>query len=166
MTLGLKEDKTVRNRNMAKFSHTDDSGKARMVDVGGKKDQHRTASAEGFVKLSPATVGLIRENQVKKGDVLTVAQIAGIQAGKKTSELIPLCHPLAITKRDVITELHDDGVKVTSEARCTGPTGIEMEALTAVSVALLTIYDMCKAVDKEMEIGKISLIKKSKEDIS
>jgi len=98
--------------------------------------------------------------------VLTVAQIAVIQAAKKTSELIPLCHPLAITKIDVVTELNDQGVKVTAEARCTGPTGVEMEALTAVSVTLLTIYDMCKAVDKEMSLGEIRLIEKSKEDFN
>jgi len=99
-------------------------------------------------------VQLIRENQVKKGDVLTVAQIAGIQAGKKTSELIPLCHPLAITRIEVLTSLEENGVIVTAEARCTGQTGVEMEALTAVSVALLTIYDMCKAADKGMVIER------------
>jgi cyclic pyranopterin phosphate synthase len=102
---------------------------------------------------------------VKKGDVLTVAQIAGIQAGKKTSELIPLCHPLPITKIDVLTDLQENGVTVTSEARCVGQTGVEMEALTAVSVALLTIYDMCKAVDKGMVISEIKLVEKSKTDI-
>jgi cyclic pyranopterin phosphate synthase len=151
---------------MSKLSHVDASGKACMVDVGGKKEQLRTAVASGFIRLGPETLKLIRENQMKKGDVLTVAQIAGIQAAKKTSELIPLCHPLAITKIDVVTELQDQGVKVTAEARCTGPTGVEMEALTAVSVALLTIYDMCKAVDKEMTLGEIRLIEKRKEDIS
>jgi cyclic pyranopterin phosphate synthase len=150
---------------MNEFSHIDETGKARMVDVSQKKDQLRTAIARGFIRLGAETVQLIRENQVKKGDVLTVAQIAGIQGGKKTSELIPLCHPLPITKIEVRTALGDEGVTVTAEARCIGQTGIEMEALTAVSVALLTIYDMCKAVDKEMEIGEIRLIEKSKTDI-
>jgi cyclic pyranopterin phosphate synthase len=150
---------------MSELSHIDESGKARMVDVSHKKDQVRIAVARGFIRLSPGTVKLIRENQVKKGDVLTVAQIAGIQAGKKTSELIPLCHPLAITKIEVLTDLEDSGVTVTAEARCTGQTGVEMEALTAVSVALLTIYDMCKAVDKGMVIGEVRLVEKSKTDV-
>jgi cyclic pyranopterin monophosphate synthase len=150
---------------MNDLSHVDEAGKARMVDVSHKKDQLRIAIARGFIRLSPETVRLIRENQVKKGDVLTVAQIAGIQAGKKTSELIPLCHPLPITKIEVVTELREDGVAVTSEARCVGQTGVEMEALTAVSVALLTIYDMCKAADKEMVIGEVMLVEKSKTDI-
>jgi cyclic pyranopterin phosphate synthase len=147
------------------LSHTDESGKARMVDVSRKKDQLRIAVASGFIRLSQETVSLIRANQVKKGDVLTVAQIAGIQAGKKTSELIPLCHPLSITKIDVQTSLEENGVMVTAEARCVGQTGIEMEALTAVSVGLLTIYDMCKAVDKTMVIGEIRLVEKSKTDL-
>jgi cyclic pyranopterin phosphate synthase len=149
---------------MHKLSHTDEKGKANMVDVGHKPDQIRTARAEGFIKLSDTALQLIRDNQVKKGDVLTIAEIAGIQGGKKTSELIPLCHPLLITKMDVKAELHEDGVKVTSLARCTGKTGIEMEALTAVNIALLTIYDMCKAVDKMMEIKNIKLIEKTKAD--
>lgn len=144
------------------LSHTDETGRARMVDVGQKPDQHRVAIAEGFIRLKHETMQLIRENLVKKGDVLTVAQIAGIQAAKKTSELIPLCHPLAITKIDVGTVLEEDGVRVRAEAQCTGPTGVEMEALTAVSMTLLTIYDMCKAVDKEMEIGSIRLVAKRK----
>jgi cyclic pyranopterin monophosphate synthase len=147
---------------MTQLSHTDENGKAKMVDVGQKPFQFRTAVASGFIRLSPATVQLIRDNLVKKGDVLTVAQIAGIQAGKKTSELIPLCHPLQITKIDVVTKLEEGGVTVTAEAKCTGQTGIEMEALTAVSVALLTIYDMVKAVDKEMSIGEIRLVEKTK----
>jgi len=150
---------------MNELSHIDESGKARMVDVSHKKDQFRIAVARGFIRLSPETVQLIRENQVKKGDVLTVAQIAGIQAGKKTSELIPLCHPLAITRIEVLTSLEENGVIVTAEARCTGQTGVEMEALTAVSVALLTIYDMCKAADKGMVIGEVRLVEKSKTDV-
>ncbi len=150
---------------MEKFSHTNEKGKANMVDVGDKPDQIRTATAQGKIILSVETVRLIRDNQMKKGDVLTVAEIAGIQAGKKTSELIPLCHPLLITKMEVKTELVADGVVVTSTAKCTGKTGIEMEALTAVSVSLLTIYDMCKAVDKKMVIGEIKLMEKKKENI-
>jgi cyclic pyranopterin phosphate synthase len=148
---------------MEKLSHTDDKGKANMVDVGHKPDQIRTARAEGKIRLSASTIKLIRENQMKKGDVLTVAEIAGIQGGKKTSELIPLCHPLQISKIEVVTKLTDDGVTVTSMAKCTGKTGIEMESLAAVSIALLTIYDMCKAVDKKMEIGEIRLVEKTKE---
>jgi cyclic pyranopterin phosphate synthase len=136
-----------------------------MVDVSQKQQQLRTAFAEGFITLSEEALKLVRDNQVKKGDVLTVAQIAGIQGGKKTSELIPLCHPLAITKIDTTTEIMEDGILVKSEARCSGPTGVEMEALTAVSIALLTIYDMCKAVDKKMIISNIHLTKKTKEDL-
>lgn len=149
---------------MKKFSHTDKEGKARMVDVGHKPEQDRTAVAKGFITLHADTVKLIRENQVKKGDVLTVAQIAGIQGGKKTSELIPLCHPLPVTSIDVETDLTENGVEVTATARCTGQTGVEMEALTAVATALLTVYDMCKAVDKKMVIGDVRLIEKRKED--
>ena len=133
-----------------------------MVDVSNKTTQIRTAWATGHIQLSPETISLIRENQMKKGDVLTVAEIAGIQGGKKTSELIPLCHPLQITKLDVKAKLDKTGVIVTAMARCNGQTGIEMEALTAVSVALLTIYDMCKSMDKSMAIGEIKLIDKTK----
>jgi cyclic pyranopterin phosphate synthase len=149
---------------MEKLSHTDEKGKANMVDIGHKPDQIRTAKAEGKIKLNSETVKLIRENQMKKGDVLTIAEIAGIQGGKRTSELIPLCHPLQITKMDVKAKLVKDGVIVTSLAKCTGKTGIEMEAITAVSVALITIYDMCKAVDKNMVIGEIRLVEKLKKD--
>ncbi|MCD4684078.1 MAG: cyclic pyranopterin monophosphate synthase MoaC [Bacteroidales bacterium] len=150
---------------MSKLSHTDDKGKANMVDVGTKPDQIRTARAEGKILLNPETVKLIRDNQMKKGDVLTIAEIAGIQGGKKTSELIPLCHPLQITKLDVKAELLEDGVVVKSFAKCIGKTGIEMEALTAVNIALLTIYDMCKAVDKGMVMEMVKLIDKKKDDI-
>jgi cyclic pyranopterin phosphate synthase len=148
---------------MKKLSHTDDKGKANMVDVGHKPIQKRTAKAQGFITLSDEALRLIRENENKKGDVLTIAEIAGIQAGKRTSELIPLCHPLQITKVDVKCTIKDSGVEVISETRCTGQTGIEMEALTAVSIALLTVYDMCKAVDKNMIISDITLIDKTKE---
>ncbi len=150
---------------MSKLSHTNEEGKARMVDVGAKPGQQRVAIAEGFIRLQAKTLELIRENEMKKGDVLTVAEIAGIQAAKKTAELIPLCHPLPLTKISVKTAIHDDGVLVTGEARCIGQTGVEMEALTAVHVALLTIYDMCKAVDKEMEMSRIRLLEKTKSDL-
>jgi cyclic pyranopterin phosphate synthase len=150
---------------MNEFSHIDETGKAKMVDVSQKKDQLRIAVASGFILLGEETISLIRDNQVKKGDVLTVAQIAGIQAAKRTSELIPLCHPLPITKIDVRNSLEEKGVSVTAEVRCVGQTGVEMEALTAVSVALLTIYDMCKAVDKGMVISEVRLLEKSKHDL-
>jgi cyclic pyranopterin monophosphate synthase len=150
---------------MEKLSHTDDKGKANMVDVGHKPDQIRIAKAEGKILLSPEIIKLIRENQMKKGDVLTIAEIAGIQGGKKTSELIPLCHPLQISKLEVRATLSENGVTVNSLAKCIGKTGIEMEAITAVSVALITIYDMCKAVDKNMVIGEIRLVEKLKEDL-
>lgn len=150
---------------MSKFSHTDDQGKANMVDVGDKTPQLRIARATGKILLSSQTIQLIKENQMKKGDVLTIANIAGIQAAKQTSSLIPLCHPLQITKADVKTALCEDGVVATSEVRCIGQTGIEMEALTGVSIALLTVYDMCKAVDKSMVIEGITLIEKTKTDI-
>jgi cyclic pyranopterin monophosphate synthase len=146
-----------------KFSHTDKEGHARMVDITNKPAQYRTAIAKGFIRLLPETIRLVRENEIKKGDVLTVAEIAGIQAAKQTPGLIPLCHPLQLTKVNVNCTLTESGIEVTSEAKCTGQTGVEMEALTAVSVALLTIYDMCKAVDKKMELGSILLIEKSKE---
>jgi cyclic pyranopterin phosphate synthase len=147
------------------LTHTDDKGKANMVDVANKPDQIRVARAEGNIKLNEKTVDLIRENQMKKGDVLTIAEIAGIQGAKKTSELIPLCHPLMLTKVDVKATLGDSGVTVTSLAKCIGQTGVEMEALTGVNVALLTIYDMCKAVDKEMVIENVRLIEKTKTDL-
>jgi cyclic pyranopterin phosphate synthase len=147
---------------MSKLTHTDEQGRARMVDVGAKPDQERSATAKGYIALAPETVGLIRDNQMKKGDVLTVAEIAGIQGAKRTSELIPLCHPLQVTKVEVNARLLANGVEVAATARCVGKTGIEMEALTAVGVALLTVYDMCKAVDKQMVIGDIRLIEKKK----
>ncbi|MFA6400764.1 MAG: cyclic pyranopterin monophosphate synthase MoaC [Salinivirgaceae bacterium] len=148
---------------MKNLSHTNEKGKANMIDVGDKLNQIRTARAIGHILLKPETIQLVRENQLKKGDVLTIAEIAGIQAGKKTSELIPLCHPLLITKLDVKARITETGIECESYAKCNGQTGIEMEALTAVSIALLTIYDMCKAVDKEMEIENIRLIEKTKQ---
>ncbi len=150
---------------MNKLSHVDDKGKANMVDVGAKADQKRVAKATGHITLKLESIQLIKDNSMKKGDVLTISEIAGIQGGKRTSELIPLCHPLQITKLDVKAELDATGVRVNSEARCIGKTGIEMEALTAVSVALLTVYDMCKAVDKEMNIDEVKLIEKTKTDL-
>ena len=150
---------------MKKLTHIDSKGKAVMVDVSAKPDQLRTAEATGHITLAGETITLVSQNRLKKGDVLTVAEIAGIQGGKKTPELIPLCHPLNITKIDVRASLDNTGVRVNSLARCTGKTGVEMEALTAVSVALLTVYDMCKAADKTMNIDEIRLLEKSKKDI-
>ena len=150
---------------MNEFSHIDSEGKAKMVDVGNKTPQNRYAKAEGSILLSADTIKLIEENSIKKGDVLTVAEIAGIQAAKKASELIPLCHPLQITKVNVNSSLTEKGVDITCEVKCIGQTGIEMEALTGVSVALLTIYDMCKAVDKSMQMSEIKLIEKTKTDL-
>lgn len=147
------------------LSHIDDTGKANMVDVGDKPNQIRQAKATGFIRLNPETVKLIKENQMKKGDVLTVSEISGIQAAKQTPSLIPLCHSLMLTKVDVKATLTDSGVKIDSTVKCIGQTGVEMEALTAVSVALLAVYDMCKAVDKTMMIGEISLLEKTKQNI-
>jgi cyclic pyranopterin phosphate synthase len=147
---------------MAKLSHVDAAGRARMVDVGHKKPQRRMARAAGTIEMAADTRDLVRGNQIAKGDVLTVAQFAGIQAAKRTGELIPLCHPLDLDHVAVTLELSEHGVTATSEVSCTGRTGVEMEALTAVSVALLTVYDMCKAVDKHMRIGQIVLLEKVK----
>jgi cyclic pyranopterin phosphate synthase len=144
------------------LTHLDASGKVHMVDVSDKAETHRAAIARGEVKMKPETLALIRAGAVKKGDVLTVAQIAGIQAAKRTAELIPLAHPLPLTQVEVELELMDDlpGVEITATARVTGKTGVEMEALTAVSVAALTIYDMAKAVEKTMQIQNIRLVEK------
>ena len=147
---------------MKKLSHTDNKGKAIMVDVGDKENQLRIAKACGHISLDPETIRLIEENLLKKGDVLTVAQLAGISAAKKSSELIPLCHNIVLDNVKLNTLVDETGVKVMSEVRCSGKTGVEMEALTAVSVALLTVYDMCKAVDKNMIIDNIRLTEKIK----
>ena len=136
-----------------------------MVDVTAKPPQRRVAKAQGRIRLAPSTAVLIAENKMRKGEVLTVAEIAGIQAAKRTWDLIPLCHPLQLGKVDVQARLEGDAVTVTSEVSCVGRTGVEMEALTAVAVALLTVYDMCKAVDKAMTIGDIVLLEKTKHDI-
>ncbi|MGM0666228.1 MAG: cyclic pyranopterin monophosphate synthase MoaC [Bacteroidota bacterium] len=147
---------------MKDLSHTDSQGRARMVNVGDKPDSTRVARAAGSIKLLPSTVELIRKNEMKKGDVLTVAEIAGVQAAKKTSELIPLCHNIVLNRLSVTATLDKTGVKVECIAESYGKTGVEMEALTGASVALLAVYDMCKAVDKEMLITDVYLLEKTK----
>jgi cyclic pyranopterin phosphate synthase len=147
---------------MTDFSHLDDTGRARMVDVGGKPLQQRRAVAEGWLRCAPATIEKLRARALPKGDVLAVAQIAGIQAAKRTAELIPLCHPLALDVVEVTFTLEADRIGIRAVAAITARTGIEMEALTAVSVAALTLYDMCKAVDKGMVIEGIRLVEKTK----
>jgi len=145
-----------------KLSHLDESGRARMVDVGEKPDTERIAIAYGEVVMKKETLDLIRAGQLKKGDVLTVAQIAGIAAAKRTSDLIPLCHPLPLTHAEVNLSLNDSlpGVVITAAVKTIGKTGVEMEALTAVSVAALTVYDMAKAAEKTMRIQNIRLLEK------
>lgn len=145
-----------------RLTHLDESGQAKMVDVGAKPESDRMAVAGGEVHLKPETVELIRNGLMKKGDVLTVAKIAGIMGAKKTSELIPLCHPIALTQVDVDLRLDDSlpGVMIRASARTVGKTGVEMEALTAVTVAALTVYDMVKAVEKTARIENIRLIEK------
>jgi len=147
---------------MTKLSHVDDSGSARMVDVGHKDSTLRVARATGAIRMNQSTLEMIRANRMKKGDVLGVARIAGIMAAKKTADLIPLCHTLLLSDVGVELTLDDSlpGVRVESHARTTGQTGVEMEALTAVAVALLTVYDMAKAVDKGMTITGIALLEK------
>jgi cyclic pyranopterin phosphate synthase len=147
---------------MQKLTHLDEHGRARMVDVGAKPDTERIAIARGEIHMQQATFDLIRAGGVKKGDVLIVAQIAGISAAKRTAELIPLCHPLFLSKIDVDLTLDESlpGVVITATAKTTGKTGVEMEALTAVSVAALTIYDMAKAAEKTMRIQNIRLVEK------
>lgn len=146
---------------MSKLTHIDGDGAAHMVDVGDKSETVREARAEGIISMAPETLEAIQANAMKKGDVLATARIAGIMAAKKTSDLIPLCHPLALTKVSVDFEFLDNAVRVRSLARLTGKTGVEMEALTACSVALLTIYDMSKAMQKDMIISDIKLLSKS-----
>lgn len=145
------------------LSHIDENGKARMVDVSEKKETDRTAVARGSIKMSPSTLKLIVEGGMEKGDVIGTARIAGIMGSKKTSELIPMCHPLMITgcKVNFKAEENSGSIIIEAEVRNNGKTGVEMEALTAVSVAALTIYDMCKAVDKHMVIGNIYLAEKT-----
>jgi cyclic pyranopterin phosphate synthase len=148
---------------MMDFSHLDAEGKAVMVDVSTKPRVRRSAAATGMVLMQPETLRMISEKLLKKGDALAVARVAGIAAAKKTSELVPLCHNIRIDHVSVDLALRADGVQITSSAICTESTGIEMEALTAVSVAALTLYDMCKAVDKQMTITDIRLTEKTKE---
>ncbi len=146
-----------------KLTHFDERGAARMVDVGDKEVTERIAIAEGSVHMRPETAAIIREGRAKKGDVLAVARLAGIMGAKRTSDLIPLCHPLALTSVNVELELDEHAPCVNIRATCKlkGRTGVEMEALTAVSIAALTVYDMCKAVDRDMRIGDIRLMHKS-----
>ena len=146
---------------MSKLTHIKDSGEAHMVDVGGKAATAREAVAEGVIRMQPATLKLIVEGGHKKGDVLAVARIAGIMAAKKTAELIPLCHPIALTRVEVELTPGDNAIHCRTIAATVGPTGVEMEALTAVQVALLTIYDMCKAVDRGMTINDVRLVSKT-----
>ena len=144
-----------------KLTHIDDDGRAHMVDVADKKDSKRMARARGFVSLSAETLSAIAEGRAKKGDVLAVAELAGIMAAKKTAELIPLCHPLPLSRVKLVLTPQNDGIAVEAEVGCTGKTGVEMEALTAVSVACLTVYDMVKAIEKSARIGPIELVEKS-----
>lgn len=146
---------------MGELSHLDEHGNARMVDVGGKAETRRTAVATGRIAMSADALGAIQDGNVPKGDVLAAARIAGIMAAKKTGDLIPLCHPLALDSVTVDFETEDGGVRVTATASLSGKTGIEMEALTATTVALLTIYDMTKAIDKGMIIEEIRLLSKT-----
>ncbi len=150
---------------MNKLTHIGNDNRPGMVDVGDKPVSVRIAKAKGFITLNTETLKQISDNKMKKGNVLITAELAGVQAAKRTSDLIPLCHTLMISKADVKATLVDDGVEVCSEVKCSGQTGVEMEALTAVSIALLAIYDMCKAVDKNMKICGIKLISKTKTKI-
>ena len=146
---------------MSRLTHMDETGRARMVDVSDKAVTAREAVAEGFVRMSPQTLALAASGEGRKGDVRAVAELAGIMAAKRTSDLIPLCHPLALSKVEVRIEPAEDGLSVTARVRTTGQTGVEMEALTAVSVACLTIYDMLKAAEKGMVIEAVRLTAKS-----
>ncbi len=147
---------------MTDLTHVDASGKARMVDISGKAATHRMARARGNIRMRPETLASIRDNQLAKGDVLTVAKIAGIMGAKRTSELVPLCHPIALSDMDLELRLDESlpGITVEATARTTGQTGVEMEAIMGVSVTLVTLYDMAKGVDKGMVIGDISLVEK------
>jgi cyclic pyranopterin phosphate synthase len=146
---------------MTILTHIDETGAARMVDVSGKPDTARKAAAEGRISMSPEALAAIRDGTTKKGDVIAVARIAGIMASKRTSDLIPLCHLLALSSVTVDFAFEPTGIRATANVSTTGPTGVEMEALTAVSVALLTLYDMAKAIDRAMQISDIRLLEKS-----
>lgn len=143
------------------FTHFNESGRAHMVEVSEKEDTKRIAVATGIIKMKKETVNMIKGGLIKKGDVLSVAQIGGIMGAKKTSDLIPMCHNIFLTGADISFNILEDSIEIQSEVKTVGKTGVEMEALTAVSLAALTIYDMCKAVDKDMVIEDIKLIKKS-----
>ncbi|MDF2614381.1 MAG: moaC [Clostridia bacterium] len=143
------------------FTHFNDSGRAYMVEVTGKDDTSRTAIASGKITMRPETIQAIQNERIKKGDVLSVAQIAGIMGAKKTSDLIPMCHQLMLTGVDLRFEIGTNSILIEAEVKTVGKTGVEMEALTAATLAALTIYDMCKAIDKEMVISEISLMKKT-----
>jgi cyclic pyranopterin phosphate synthase len=145
---------------MTGLTHLDSDGKARMIDVGGKAETRRVAVASGRIRMSPAALAAIRDGEVPKGDVLAAARIAGIMAAKKTAELIPLCHPLALDAVTVDFAFEDGALGTTATASLSGRTGVEMEAMTAVSIALLTIYDMAKAIDKAMVIEEVRLLEK------
>lgn len=150
---------------MKKLSHVTSSGEARMVDISLKRIVHREALASGKIHLQPQTIELIKGLQLKKGDVLAVARIAAISAAKKTSDLIPLCHNIPLSHVDIQFQVQKDFIEISIRVRSQGKTGVEMEALTAVAVACLTIYDMCKAVDNKMVIGDIHLVEKKKNEI-
>lgn len=143
------------------FTHFNEEGRAHMVEVGDKKDTKRVAIAQGRINMKSETVKRIKDGLIKKGDVLSVAQVGGIMGAKKTSDLIPMCHNILLTGSDIRFNILDDAIEIEAEVRTTGKTGVEMEALTAVSITALAIYDMCKAVDKDMVIEDIKLIKKS-----
>ncbi len=144
-----------------KFTHFNESGRAHMVEVSEKEDTKRVAVAMGNIKMKKETINMIKDGLIKKGDVLSVAQIGGIMGAKKASDLIPMCHNIFLTGADISFNILEDSIEIQAEVKTVGKTGVEMEALTAVSLAALTIYDMCKAVDKDMVIGDIKLIRKS-----
>ncbi|MCU0763181.1 MAG: cyclic pyranopterin monophosphate synthase MoaC [Hydrogenophaga sp.] len=158
----MSRSPTVPDTAPGALTHFDAEGQAHMVDVASKTHTHRVAVAEGRIAMEPATLALIRNGNAKKGDVLGIARIAGIQGAKRTCDLIPLCHPIALTRVAVEFDMQDapPAVRCRATAECTGQTGVEMEALTAASVALLTIYDMCKAVDRGMTISGVRLLEK------
>lgn len=145
---------------MSQFTHLDSQGNASMVDVSDKPSTQREAIASGSILMHPDTIAAVKSQTLKKGDVIAVARIAGIQGAKKCADLIPLCHPLALSKIDLQFDIQDNAINVSCMCKLAGQTGVEMEALTGVNIALLTLYDMCKAIDKDMVISNVSLIKK------
>ena len=168
MVLVVNKDSMIMSdskERMGGLSHVDGKGNARMVDVGEKKIQRRRANARGLIRMSGSTIKAVREDLVKKGNVLATARIAGIQAAKATSGLIPLCHPLPLDAVGIDFEFLDEGIEAVCTVQCQARTGVEMEALTGTTVALLTVYDMCKAIDKGMVIDQVRLLSKEKEDL-